>query len=822
MSITVFYLGDSSTTLDPNEGNTVAENASVLVGSTFGSSTSPLHSLSSGLGIDVGSMQMVLVSADYASDGRMTSNNFATGSTGGDEFEVVGSAGSYRYTFDTMVRYNVTYTYVDGSTAASTLWVAQTTTGELFVFPSHNTLETGANNALGADPIESFTINSISTATHPGLPKANLDEFNIIYDGEVTGTDGADNIDENYVEANTLDGNDRIDAQDGVGASAGTDNDVVNAGLGNDTVSSGMGDDFVDAGMGDDIVLGGTHDDTVIGGGGNDSIVGHGGEDVISGGAGSDTIVGGGDDDTITGGTGDDVIFGDGENQDGFFSYKGYVFNDNAADTDSDNTLYDGFTVTDEAISLVISDDDNIFLSDNTLEEGFADANQVLLIDGVEYQAFVEQVVTMSDPATGETYKFAQLDVDFDQNGVSTGGTALEQGGVLLLLGSNEPPVGADLVRVSAEAIDISFVTDNLLGDDLIDGGLGDDTIDGQLGDDTIEGGLGDDLIKGGRGDDVIDGGETTLSAPANDYLVSGYFKGSEFNLTSGHLAGTTAAMEIVADPVQIRFIDTDADVDADDVVAEAPDPNESGLVEIDGETYRYGFDYSARYTGSDGNTYSFYVVDVDLDGDGDFNTTGSGSDAHPEDGVVLIPIGAAPPVGVELTAATGLKTVAPNSVDYTTLAGYEPPSDDDTIDGGVGDDSIEGGFGADSILGGLGIDTLSGGDGADVIDGGLGNDLIKGGEGSDTIHGDDTLAATGETDYIVNGFVKGVEFDLVSGNLIDPGDTPIVDIISAPVQIRFIDSDADLDTDPTNEQIDTSETGLVELDGELYEYVAD
>ena len=36
------YLGTSTTVLDPTEGNTVAENASALVGQTYGTTTDPL------------------------------------------------------------------------------------------------------------------------------------------------------------------------------------------------------------------------------------------------------------------------------------------------------------------------------------------------------------------------------------------------------------------------------------------------------------------------------------------------------------------------------------------------------------------------------------------------------------------------------------------------------------------------------------------------------------------------------------------------------------------------------------------------------------
>ncbi|PVA11462.1 type I secretion protein [Pelagivirga sediminicola] len=126
-------------------------------------------------------------------------------------------------------------------------------------------------------------------------------------DGIVSGTDGDDLIDLDYV--GDPDG-DRIDANDAILPGEAPNDDIVVAGPGDDTVFSMEGDDKVDGGAGDDYIDGGTGNDLLEGGVGDDTIYGGDGDDVISGGLGADTLLGGAGRDTFVVGSADEG-FGD-------------------------------------------------------------------------------------------------------------------------------------------------------------------------------------------------------------------------------------------------------------------------------------------------------------------------------------------------------------------------------------------------------------------------------------------------------------------------------------------------------------------------------
>ncbi|MFK7744037.1 MAG: Hint domain-containing protein [Roseobacter sp.] len=134
-------------------------------------------------------------------------------------------------------------------------------------------------------------------------------------DGIVSGTDGADLIDLNYI--GDPDG-DRIDAGDALLQGEAPQDDIVLAGDGDDTVRAGLGDDDVFAADGDDLVEGGAGNDRLLGEDGDDTLLGGDGNDTLWGGDGEDSLIGGAGDDDISGGDGDDTISGAGGGEDTF------------------------------------------------------------------------------------------------------------------------------------------------------------------------------------------------------------------------------------------------------------------------------------------------------------------------------------------------------------------------------------------------------------------------------------------------------------------------------------------------------------------------
>lgn len=160
----------------------------------------------------------------------------------------------------------------------------------------------------------------IDTITEPDpvvIPDGEDNEPPIVPDGYVSGTDGDDLIDLNYIDAD----GDRIDAGDVIiGGNPGPDFDLVLAGAGNDTVYAFEGIDRVRGGTGDDLLFGGNDGDALFGEEGYDELHGDAGNDTLYGGSEDDTLYGhdgvdrlyGGDgNDTLFGGDGDDVLYGD-------------------------------------------------------------------------------------------------------------------------------------------------------------------------------------------------------------------------------------------------------------------------------------------------------------------------------------------------------------------------------------------------------------------------------------------------------------------------------------------------------------------------------
>lgn len=140
----VIFLGTAAD-MDPTEGNAVSENASSLVGNSYGSIGDSLvnyiQSLSPGsTGFAAG------MSSAYDTDNTAVN----------DTFRIDGGAD---HTMDSIAVYDATLTYVDGSTATISALVFQDTAGNLYLAP-----EMTANSdqtALEAMPIRSLSLDSL-------------------------------------------------------------------------------------------------------------------------------------------------------------------------------------------------------------------------------------------------------------------------------------------------------------------------------------------------------------------------------------------------------------------------------------------------------------------------------------------------------------------------------------------------------------------------------------------------------------------------------------------------------------------------------------
>ncbi|MGB7317496.1 MAG: hemolysin, partial [Planktotalea sp.] len=143
-----FYLGVFSD-LDPNEGNFQAENSSSLLGQTFGASTAPLYDSIDSLTTD-----------DANNDGGVLEND---NGLIGEDLSYDGMAS----TLDSVIEYNVTLTYIDGTTATTQIMLLQDEAGRVFLAPF--SAGGGNNTTLGAKPIESITLDSVASDNYSGL-----------------------------------------------------------------------------------------------------------------------------------------------------------------------------------------------------------------------------------------------------------------------------------------------------------------------------------------------------------------------------------------------------------------------------------------------------------------------------------------------------------------------------------------------------------------------------------------------------------------------------------------------------------------------------
>ncbi len=693
----VFFLGNIAD-IDPTEGDSDAESATAILGSTFGTAGDPLAS-----NIEI----FEPGSTGYA--GGPTSTRYDPNNASINEtFTIDGGA---EQTFDSIATYNATITYTDATTATITAIVFQDTDGNLYLAPE--TTQNADQDAMEAKAIESLSLDTLVNLDPGGLEGDRIaGNYVHVADGVVDGTGGDDTIDNVYVD---IDG-DEVDGSDG-------DPDIIRAGAGADTVAAGDGADTIDGGAGADVLDGGADADTftITDGFGSDTISGGettttGTDDDLIDASGvttgvtvsftadeAGTITDGTDtitfteverliltdqDDTVTdaafGGTSINVDLGAGHDV-----VTAGIGNDTVLGGDGNDTIDAGLssdTVDGGAGNDLITDTGNGFdllqggAGDDTLDGGTGNDT---LDGGADADTFAISNSFGSDIVTGGETITTGTDFDsVDLSGLGAAATVTYSGDEAgsVVSGSNTISF-SQIEHFTLTGLNDSFDAASDSAGVNVDGGLGADTISGGAGADSIDGGAGEDRINFGDGDTIVGGAD-------DDYI----------------------------------FIDASASSFTGDV-------NVHGGTGVDGfdlfwngtaHNYTFTSDGAGTITGHGGtitfDSFEYFFLDYgDNTFDASVNTT-----------------------GLEIQAIGGNDTI-------TTGAG------NDTIWGSTGDSSITGGDGADQILGQDGSDTIAGGAGADVLDGGADADtfILEDGFGNDTITGGDTVTTGANLDTI-------------------------------------------------------------------------
>ncbi|WP_158623211.1 Hint domain-containing protein [Pseudorhodobacter sp. E13] len=780
----VFYLGTFAD-MDTNENDYVAENAGNLVGQKFGGSGAPLYN-------NIKS----LTTTDADNDGVVRTNS---GGQTGEQLTYNGVSS----TFDSIVGYNATITYNDGTTGNVVVVVMQDAAGRTFLAPW---VAGHANNtALGIKPIQSIKLDSINANNNIG--SSINQEKNAFLDGTVNGTSGNDTMGTSYTDAdgtkmNAYGGNDTVDA--------GAGNDTVDTGSGNDLVYGGTGNDSIHGGMGNDTIYGGADNDTLVGDEGddalygdagadllygqegNDALYGGDGNDTLRGEVGNDTLYGGGGDDSLVGGTGTDVLYGgDGNDQlygqedadsleggagndyvsggTGNDTVKGDAGHDSVYGGDGDDSLYGGIgndslyggTGNDR---LDGGDDSDYF----KFEDGFGADIVVGGEGGIDFDKI--DLSQLSNPVTvsysgneagaitgsSGSISFSQIEAITTTSKDDYFDGTMSQNGVTLDLGAGNDTAfgtnGNDSIFGGA-------------GDDYIDSWGGTDTVYGGAGNDTVLGGAGNDLLHGGDGNDVMQGwtgNDTLYGGAGNDTLQS--CEGNEL-IDGGNDADT--------------FLITQSG--GQDTILGGGGGTDDDTLDFNDENATSGV--TVTYSANEQGTYSFssasgsgYFYDIEAVNGTEFADNINASNTT---------------TGTEINAGAGNDTIVGGAGSDTLYGGLGDDSiyggtgtggyDDlyggdgndkihssdsdgnytfggagnDTVYGGSGFDSVEGGDGNDVLYGGGGGDILTGDQGDDTIDGGAGNDVIFGGEGNDSLTagaGDDVVLGGGGNDTVSGG----------------------------------------------------------------------
>ncbi|MEL7115216.1 MAG: Hint domain-containing protein [Pseudomonadota bacterium] len=147
----VVFLGNLAD-MDPSEGDTTAENATGLVGLTFGSEGDALVN------------DFVSFSPGSVSYTGGTATAYDQDATTHETFRIDGGSDQ---SFDSTAAFNATITYIDGSTASLPVVIFQDTLGNTYWAPQFSA---NANQALmEAAPIRSLTLDSLINDTYSGM-----------------------------------------------------------------------------------------------------------------------------------------------------------------------------------------------------------------------------------------------------------------------------------------------------------------------------------------------------------------------------------------------------------------------------------------------------------------------------------------------------------------------------------------------------------------------------------------------------------------------------------------------------------------------------
>ncbi|MEP4960105.1 MAG: Hint domain-containing protein [Roseobacter sp.] len=138
--------------IDTVEGDNTAENASALVGLTFGGVGNAL--------VD----NFVSFSAGTGGFGGGSSTHYDQDNSPAENFSIDGGPDQV---FDSVARYIATITYTDGTTAGANVAIFQDTAGNTYLAPDLS--QSAAQDALEAGPIRSLTLDSLQFNTAQGF-----------------------------------------------------------------------------------------------------------------------------------------------------------------------------------------------------------------------------------------------------------------------------------------------------------------------------------------------------------------------------------------------------------------------------------------------------------------------------------------------------------------------------------------------------------------------------------------------------------------------------------------------------------------------------
>ncbi|NUB44461.1 Hint domain-containing protein [Fertoebacter nigrum] len=143
--------------IDPDEGNSLAENARALTEQTYGSASDPL----------LNHIVFVTTTNVGGAAGTLDQNNQRSSGGANDQITYDLGSGPVTRTFDATTSYNATLNYADGTSYTGVFVIAQDTLGNTFLVPQ---ISADANQAaLTARPIESIRLNSVNTSNALGL-----------------------------------------------------------------------------------------------------------------------------------------------------------------------------------------------------------------------------------------------------------------------------------------------------------------------------------------------------------------------------------------------------------------------------------------------------------------------------------------------------------------------------------------------------------------------------------------------------------------------------------------------------------------------------